>query len=260
MSLFYKAVGWNDFKKRYDCFLLCGIVLFLAAFAAGGWIANPDITIEILLMRGFAVAAFFLLHIIMAIGPLARMNARWLPLLYNRRHMGVSVFLLAALHSVFAVLIYHTGGEMNPVHSILTTDAGWRMTAAPFQAFGLAALAILFVMAATSHDFWLANLTPPVWKTLHMGGLHCLLAVSRSRSFWSASIRNCAGLCFSGNLRFCYCGGSSFGGGMEAAPNRIRDRRGVEEWFCECLSGEQVGGERSLGRYHRRRASSDLVV
>ncbi len=23
-------------------------------------------------------------------------------------------------------------------------------------------------MAATSHDFWLANLTAPVWKTLHM--------------------------------------------------------------------------------------------
>jgi nitrite reductase/ring-hydroxylating ferredoxin subunit len=26
----------------------------------------------------------------------------------------------------------------------------------------------LFVMAATSHDFWLAFLTPPVWKSLHM--------------------------------------------------------------------------------------------
>jgi sulfoxide reductase heme-binding subunit YedZ len=23
-------------------------------------------------------------------------------------------------------------------------------------------------MAATSHDFWLANLSAPVWKTLHM--------------------------------------------------------------------------------------------
>jgi len=34
---------------------------------------------------------------------------------------------------------------------------------------GFAALLILFVMAATSHDFWLANLTAPVWKTLHMG-------------------------------------------------------------------------------------------
>ena len=27
---------------------------------------------------------------------------------------------------------------------------------------------ILFLMAATSHDFWMANLTAPVWKSLHM--------------------------------------------------------------------------------------------
>ena len=27
---------------------------------------------------------------------------------------------------------------------------------------------ILFLMAATSHDFWLANLSAPVWKALHM--------------------------------------------------------------------------------------------
>jgi nitrite reductase/ring-hydroxylating ferredoxin subunit len=30
------------------------------------------------------------------------------------------------------------------------------------------ALFILFLMAATSHDFWLANLSAPVWKSLHM--------------------------------------------------------------------------------------------
>ena len=30
------------------------------------------------------------------------------------------------------------------------------------------ALIILFLMAATSHDFWLRNLTAPMWKRLHM--------------------------------------------------------------------------------------------
>jgi methionine sulfoxide reductase heme-binding subunit len=34
---------------------------------------------------------------------------------------------------------------------------------------GLAALAMLCLMAATSHDFWLHQLTAPVWKALHMG-------------------------------------------------------------------------------------------
>jgi hypothetical protein len=38
----------------------------------------------------------------------------------------------------------------------------------PFQALGFFALMILFLMAATSHDFWLRNLTAPTWKRLHM--------------------------------------------------------------------------------------------
>src|SRR5262249_10284759 len=38
----------------------------------------------------------------------------------------------------------------------------------PFQALGFVALLILFLMAATSHDFWLRNLSAPIWKKLHM--------------------------------------------------------------------------------------------
>jgi sulfoxide reductase heme-binding subunit YedZ len=38
----------------------------------------------------------------------------------------------------------------------------------PFQPLGFFALVILLLMAATSHDFWLANLSAPVWKSLHM--------------------------------------------------------------------------------------------
>ena len=41
------------------------------------------------------------------------------------------------------------------------------MSGVPFQPFGFFALVILFLMAATSHDFWL-NLSAPVSKTLHM--------------------------------------------------------------------------------------------
>ncbi len=37
----------------------------------------------------------------------------------------------------------------------------------PFKALGLAALLVLFLMAATSHDFWLAFLTPPAWKAAY---------------------------------------------------------------------------------------------
>ncbi len=168
MSVSYQAVGWNLFKKRYDRILGAGIAGFLLAFVLAGLAVKPEMSIEILLMRGVGVAAFMLLHLTLAIGPLARLDTRFLPLLYNRRHMGVSLFLLALAHALIAILTYHVGSDVNPILSVLTVDAGIRPTAIPFQAFGFLAFLILFVMAATSHDFWLSNLTAPVWKTLHM--------------------------------------------------------------------------------------------
>ncbi len=168
MSVSYKAVGWTAYKKRHDWILVLGVVVFLAVFAGLGLFFHPRETLEILLMRATAVAAITLLHIILVIGPLARRNKLWLPLLYNRRHLGVTMFLLALIHALLALLTYHVGGSTNAFLSIFTSDAGTRMSSFPFQAFGFGALLILFVMAATSHDFWLANLTAPVWKTLHM--------------------------------------------------------------------------------------------
>ena len=38
----------------------------------------------------------------------------------------------------------------------------------PFESLGFVALIILLIMAATSHDFWLSRLSPPIWKSLHM--------------------------------------------------------------------------------------------
>ena len=38
----------------------------------------------------------------------------------------------------------------------------------PFKVLGIAALAVMFLMAATSHDYWLIFLRPHVWKWLHM--------------------------------------------------------------------------------------------
>jgi nitrite reductase/ring-hydroxylating ferredoxin subunit/DMSO/TMAO reductase YedYZ heme-binding membrane subunit len=168
MSVAYKAVGWNAFKKRYDLLLVIGILLFLVVFAGVGFALFPKVTPEILLIRAFGVAGMLLLHFILVIGPMARLDRRWLPLLYNRRHLGVSMFLLGLLHAVLVTATYHAGGDINPIVSIFVSDAGTTMGSFPFQAFGFVALLILFVMAATSHDFWLANLTAPVWKALHM--------------------------------------------------------------------------------------------
>lgn len=169
MGVAYVSVQWNRQKKVYDAVLVGGVGAFLLTFAAITKLLFPRITDEILLIRSFGVAAFALLHVILCIGPLCRLNPRFLPLLYNRRHAGVTCFLLGLIHAVLVVATYHAGSDVNPILSIFVSGkfAGTAGTF-PFQSFGFLALVILFLMAATSHDFWLANLSAPVWKTLHM--------------------------------------------------------------------------------------------
>lgn len=169
MGVAYVSVQWNRQKKVYDAVLVGGVGAFLLTFASITKLLFPRITDEILLIRSFGVAAFVLLHVILCIGPLCRLNPRFLPLLYNRRHAGVTCFLLGLIHAVLVVATYHAGSDVNPILSIFVSGkfAGTVGTF-PFQALGLLALVILFLMAATSHDFWLANLSAPVWKALHM--------------------------------------------------------------------------------------------
>ena len=169
MGLNYQAVGWNRQKRVYDLTLLAGVVLYMVVFIGLGVVFYPNATIETLIIRALATAAFLLLHVILSIGPLCRLNPRFLPLLYNRRHLGVTMFILALGHSIFSIAQFHTLGDVNPLVSVLVgnTEVG-SLANFPFQPLGLLALIILFLMAATSHDFWMANLTPPVWKSLHM--------------------------------------------------------------------------------------------
>jgi len=169
VSAEYQAVLWNRNKKLYDLTIAGGVVAFLGLFVGIGIAIRPQATIETLLIRGFGASALLLLHVVLAIGPLCRLDPRFLPLLYNRRHLGVCLFLLALAHGGFSIVQFHGLGVLNPLVSVLASNGNYdSLTQFPFQALGLAALAILFLLAATSHDFWLANLTAPVWKSLHM--------------------------------------------------------------------------------------------
>ena len=174
MSLSYRVVGWNANKARYDQVAIGTAVASAAVVAGVLALRAPALTIETVLIRALGVTAFALLHVVLAIGPLVRLDRRLLPLLYNRRHLGVLTFTFGLAHGLFALIQFHTGGTLDPVVSLLVgepflTDRGVAASAAfPFQPLGAAALGILFVMAATSHDFWLHNLSPYVWKSLHM--------------------------------------------------------------------------------------------
>lgn len=169
MSEKYKAISWNRQKIIYDAVLWGGLALYIVVFAGVTLIWNPFATAETIIIRATATAALLLLHIVLIIGPLARLSDKFLPLLYNRRHLGVTTFLVGLIHGVFATVQFHAFGDLNPIVSILVSNTRYgSVPDFPFEILGLSALIILFLMAVTSHDFWLKNLTAPVWKTLHM--------------------------------------------------------------------------------------------
>lgn len=169
MGVNYLSVIWNKQKKSYDKVLWLGIALLVVSFVSLQFIFAPEITAETLIIRTSSLVAVVLLHFILLIGPLARLNAAYLPLLYNRRHLGVSMFFFALIHGGFSMIQFHALGDINPVASIFLSNTKYlAISQFPFQVLGFFALIIFFLMAATSHDFWLKNLTPRIWKALHM--------------------------------------------------------------------------------------------
>lgn len=168
MSHNFIPVQWNTQKKFYDLILLGAIGLYVAVFMGIGLMvgaADP----MILCLRALGTCAFVLLHIILTIGPLSRLSERFKPLLYNRRHFGVVTALLGLSHASLALIWYHGDGVLDPLVSAIGGYGDYGVAIEfPFESLGLGALLILLVMAATSHDFWLAWLTPPLWKGLHM--------------------------------------------------------------------------------------------
>lgn len=150
--------------------ILTGFIIFyIVLFVLLTLLLNPEVTQETLIIRSTSTLALFLLHIILCIGPLARLNPIFLPLLYNRRHLGVTMFFIGALHGVFSIFQFHALGKINPILSVFISNTHYSsFIKFPFEVFGFIALIIFFLMAITSHDFWLHNLSPGVWKTLHM--------------------------------------------------------------------------------------------
>jgi methionine sulfoxide reductase heme-binding subunit len=169
MSTGYQAILWNKSKKRYDTILGLFIISFLVVSIVMNFILFPNSNISTLIIRSFGLLGIVLLHIILSIGPLCRINKKFLPLLYNRRHLGVSMFLIISVHACYSIFWFHGNGNIHPILSVFTSNTHYAsFLFFPFQTLGFVAYMILMLMAFTSHDFWLAALTPKVWKALHM--------------------------------------------------------------------------------------------
>ncbi|RFB77973.1 Rieske (2Fe-2S) protein [Methylovirgula sp. 4M-Z18] len=172
MSVSYQPVIWNRTKLIYDSFLLCGVVLYILTFLKlAPLLLRPDQLPDLptLRMCAFGSLAFLLLTIVLAIGPLARLDSRFLPLLYNRRHFGVVTAIVAATHALFVLNWYFSYSPTPMLRALFTSNTSFGHIAGfPFELFGVFALLVLAVLAVTSHDFWLSFLTPPLWKAIHM--------------------------------------------------------------------------------------------
>ena len=101
MSVKYVPVQWNKNKWYYNGFMVAGVVGFLYLFLH----VSPEllshkrsINPQVHNARAFGACAFLMLSVILCIGPLARLDKRFLPLLYNRRHFGVMTAFVAFTH------------------------------------------------------------------------------------------------------------------------------------------------------------------
>ena len=167
MSTAYRAVGWNRQKRRYDAAILIGGPR-ISQRVCRRWVSDRhNATVETLIIRACGTCAALLLHVVLAIGPLCRLDPRFLPLLYNRRHLGVTTFL-SARPTARSRRSVSRAWRREPVVSVLVTSCDYDSLADfPFQHLGCRARHPV-PHGATSHDFWLRSLSPPVWKTLHM--------------------------------------------------------------------------------------------
>lgn len=173
MSERYRAVRWDRRKRMFDLVVVGGIASYLMVFlgvALATTTATQTPSDAVLAIRATGTLAVLMLHAVLLIGPLARLSRVFQVVLYNRRHLGVMTFLVAAVHGGLSLGWYFSGGVYaNPLVAALAVSVGpVRPGGIPFHLLGMAALVILLLLAATSHDFWLEWLGPRTWKWLHM--------------------------------------------------------------------------------------------
>ena len=203
MSHGYVPVQWTRPKIVFDLFVAAGTVAAYQSFVAITAATHTGagvLTGEIVRMRAWGSTAFLLLTAILCIGPLSRLYRLFAPLLYNRRHLGVAMWVVAVMHvrEVLGYYYNYTGKYPWQLMAVFdpAADVAFTRWSVPFPLFGLVALVQITLMAVTSHDFWQKTLGATAWKWLHMRGTRrtSRLAARGRAAFraWSAS-RSCAG-------------------------------------------------------------------
>lgn len=172
MSVKYIPVQWTPNKWTYDAILIVSAALYLWVFIEWTPAAldhEKAITGNIHNARAFGSCAFLMLTVILCIGPLARLNTAFLPLLYNRRHFGVLTLFVALTHVAYILDWYYAFAPTSKLEGLLISNTSYdRFLGFPHELLGVFALLVLMALAFTSHDFWLKFLKPRLWKRLHI--------------------------------------------------------------------------------------------
>ncbi len=172
MSAKFQLVQWNRAKITYDIIAIVAIAAYIYGFMLAMRAGAPEGKVPAwadLRISAFGTCAFLLISLILCIGPLARLNKALLPLLYNRRHLGVMAFIVAAIHGYSVLDWFIIRGSVPWIwHEITNVKDYAKFIGFPMKAIGLFCLIVFFIMAATSHDYWQRVLSPGAWKAIHM--------------------------------------------------------------------------------------------
>lgn len=139
------------------------------------WLSRPRWDGEMRLWKAFGDAAFVLLLITLALGPLARIARPVTRLLPWRRQFGIWFALVAAVHGTLIVhgwarwsLRRFLGYEVVPqLGREVRLEPGFGLS----NLIGVVALVFALVLAATSSDWALRRLGAPAWRWLHHSAL-----------------------------------------------------------------------------------------
>ena len=139
------------------------------------WATRPTWDSEMRLWKAVGDAAFVLLLVTLAVGPLARVVRPAVPLLPWRRQLGIWFALVATTHGFLVVhgwarwsLRRFLGYEVIPeLGREVRLEPGFGLA----NLVGLTGLLLALVLAATSSDRALRRLGAPAWKWLHHSAL-----------------------------------------------------------------------------------------
>ena len=155
-------------NKKYDI----SLILFLLISIIASRLIFNNLDQSTLILRTSSILSFFILHLILLIGPWSKFSDSIIKIYHFRRHLGVTVFFLGTLHVVIILPRYFSYSIKGALSSI-------------FIFYGLTSFFLLFWLAITSWDHLQKKVKDMTWKAIHL----ILLLIYISLSYYMYTIQ-----------------------------------------------------------------------